>query len=234
MEKAALPPPRRPMLPVRTVQSRPRLFITAALGLAVFFVMPGEWRLVTRLLLTWNLGTLLYIALMLAMMQRATPEQMRARAEIEDESALVILPLTVLAAVASVGAIFAQLAFVKDLQGDTKALHIALAALTILTAWCLIQMMFALHYAHEFYIERKSVKPRDPEQRGGLRFPATALPDYSDFLYFSFVIGCAAATADIDICSNPMRRIALAQGIIAYFFNAAILALTINIAAGLV
>ena len=69
---------------------------------------------------------------------------------------------------------------------------------------------------------------------GGLDFPDTLSPDYSDFLYFSFIIGVASQTADIAICSPTMRRIALVHGIVSFFYNTTVLALTINIAAGLI
>ena len=234
MDEARKKSARRHPMPVRTVLARPRLFICLAIGLAALALMPGDWRLVTRELIAWNVGIVAYLASMVWMMHAATPEAMRGRAEVEDENAYVILGLSVVAAAASVYAIVAQLASVKDMPAGDRGAHIALAAFTIVTAWSFIHMMFALHYAHEFYLERKSDAKADPEQRGGLRFPATPLPDYSDFLYFSFVIGCATATADIDICSNPMRRIALLHGVIAFFFNVTVLALTINIAAGLI
>jgi uncharacterized membrane protein len=64
--------------------------------------------------------------------------------------------------------------------------------------------------------------------------PGTQNPDYYDFLYFSYVIGVACQTADVDITSSPMRRTALVHCVLAFFFNSAVLALTINIAAGLI
>ena len=238
-QTAAKPTRRRALAPVRAVSSRPRLFLCAALGLAALMLMPGDWRHTTRLLLAWNLGVLAYLAAILTMMERASHADMRQRAESQDETALVILVMSVCAALAGFAAIISELAIVKEMQGLEKALHITLAGVTIFTAWCFIHLMFALHYAHEFYTERhasglEKEAARDPDRRGGLSFPATPLPDYSDFLYFSFVIGCACATADTDISSNPMRRIALFHGIIAFFFNVTVLALMINIAAGLI
>ncbi len=65
-------------------------------------------------------------------------------------------------------------------------------------------------------------------------FPGTATPDYFDFLYFSYIIGVASQTADVEITAKEMRRVSLAHSILAFFFNSAVLALTINIAAGLI
>src|SRR4051812_20621967 len=70
--------------------------------------------------------------------------------------------------------------------------------------------------------------------RGGLRFPYTAKPTFVDFAYYAFVIGCACQTADVETTSAPMRTVTVIHGVLSFFFNTAVLALTINIASGLV
>jgi uncharacterized membrane protein len=219
---------------LRPLMLRPRLVIGVLTGLAICFGAPAHWRLTTRLLVAWNSGVLLYIALTTAMMLRDDLDRMRQRSSEQDEGRFVILILSIVAVVASVAAIGAQLAATKDMQGAQKALHVALAGTTILTGWAFIHLTFALHYAHEYASERRK-RPNVPEKlRGGLDFPDTEAPDYSDFLYFSFIIGVASQTADVAICSPMMRRIALAHGVVAFFYNTIVVALTINIAAGLI
>ena len=142
--------------------------------------------------------------------------------------------LTSLAAIAAIAAIVAELAIVKDLSGTIKGLHIGLAAATIVSAWFFIHLTYAFHYAHEFFDEYFAEPGRSAAERGGLAFPGTEHPDYYDFLYFSYVIGVACQTADVDISSPAMRRGALVHCVLAFFFNSAVLALTINIAAGLI
>jgi uncharacterized membrane protein len=159
---------------------------------------------------------------------------MRRRAAQQDDGRIAILLLTTFAALAAIGAIVAELAAVKDLAGTAKHLHVALAALTIISAWLFIHLMFALHYAHDFYASADSVDGGAGNDRGGLTFPETDAPDYWDFLYFSYVIGVACQTADVAISSRAMRRTALFHCVLAFFFNSAVLALTINIAAGLI
>jgi uncharacterized membrane protein len=88
--------------------------------------------------------------------------------------------------------------------------------------------MFAVHYAHDFYATVARGQP------GGLEFPGEQSPDYADFLYFSCVIGTSGQTADVVFCSRAMRRTGLAHCVLAFFFNTTLLALTINIASGLV
>ncbi len=139
-----------------------------------------------------------------------------------------------LATLAAIAAIVAELAIVKELSGSFKGLHIGLAAATIVSAWLFIHLTYALHYAHEFFDEYFVEPGRPAAERGGLAFPGTDHPDYFDFLYFSYVIGVACQTADVNITSPAMRRVALVHCVLAFFFNSAVLALTINIAAGLI
>jgi uncharacterized membrane protein len=91
--------------------------------------------------------------------------------------------------------------------------------------------MFALHYAHSFYGDADG--PADAEARG-LAFPGRAEPDYWDFLYFSFTIGMTFQVSDVQIEGHRLRRTALVHGVLAFFFNVVVLALTINIIAGLI
>jgi hypothetical protein len=213
---------------------RPRLLLGILAGLFIGLATPEDWRLTTRLLFGWNGAMLVYIVLTSLMMWRDDLDRMRERANVQDEGRFVILALSILAAVASIAAIVAQLAATKDLHGAQKALHITLAVLTITTGWTFIHLTFALHYAHEYASESRR-RPDVPEKlRGGLDFPDTQTPDYSDFLYFSFIIGVACQTADVAYSSPLMRRIGLVHAIVAFVYNTTIVALMINIAAGLI
>jgi len=224
----------RNLVLLRVVQGHPRFFAATICGIAIGFLLPAEWRAVTRLLIGWNAATWLYFILSAIMIAAASHETIRKRAELQEEGRFVILTMSTLAAVAAIGAILAQLATVKDTAGLLKGLHIGLAAATIISAWTFIHLMFALHYAHDYFIERAATPDRPAKKSGGLAFPGTKDPDYFDFLYFSFVIGVACQTADVEITSQPMRRTALVHCVLAFFFNSAVLALTINIAASLV
>ncbi len=219
---------------LRHFVARPRLLICAVIGLALFFALPDDWQLSTRALLAWNVAILGYLAAAAEMMARSSEQTIRRRAVVSDESRFVVLLLTIVAAIASIVAIVAQLALVKDMHGLIRTLHVGLSAATIVTAWTFIHVVFAQHYAHEFFVERASEKELPPELRGGLIFAGVKQPDYSDFLYFAFVIGVASQTADVQISTRPMRRVALAHCVLSFFFNTTVLALTINIAAGLI
>jgi len=216
------------------IRHRPRIYICALVMVLVFFAIPIELRVATRALLAWNVGALLFIGLVGWMAMKATEESIQAHAASEDENQWVLLVVGTLAACAALAAILAELGAVKDMTGFNKGAHIALTGVTILSAWTFIQLLYALHYAHEYYGDVYDESGKAVEDRKGLHFPGDRDPTYGDFFYFAFVIGCACQTADVETISPAMRRTTLAHGVVAFFFNTVILALTINIGAGLV
>jgi uncharacterized membrane protein len=222
---------RRTIHPIPILQIlivRPRLAIAALVACVFFFALPESWRAITKLLLSWDLGTGLYLALTAIMMGRSDEAMIRRRAASQDDGGLVILGFVVFGAIASLAAIMNELVTAKGLSGHAEGQAIALAAATVFLSWLFMQTAFAVHYAHEFY---NSIREGGD---GGLEFPLKYhTPDYWDFVYFSFVIGTAAATADINLSSKTMRRIVTLQCVIVFFFNTSILALAINVGAGL-
>ena len=211
-----------------TVKRRPRLYIGAAVMIVAYFALTGAGlREATRALVAWNVGSWTFLALVVVMVARDPPASIRNHAWREDENPWILLLVGVFAAAAAMAAIVWELGPVKDMTGLLKVGHVLLVALTILSAWAFIHVMFAMHYAGEYYAAA------DPGQmRGGLKFPGDDDPVWGDFLYQAFVIGCACATADVNTTTSTMRTVCLAQGVVAFFFNTIILALTINIGAG--
>ena len=145
----------------------------------------------------------------------------RSRCHVYDEGRVAIPVLTVIAALASIGAIFLQL---SSAPVHHRFLNLEFAMGTILLSWSFIQVMFAFHYAHEFYVEHR-------EAAGGLGFPGKESPDYWDFLYFAFVIGMTFQVSDVTVRSKLMRRTVMAHGLLSFIFNVTLLALAINLAA---
>jgi len=218
------------MISVQALQSRPRLMVCTLLGVATWALLPQFMPLqeVTRIIVGWNAGAVLYLALVAWMMGHSNHERMRQRALKQDDGKKVILALVVVSALMCLTCLVLELSVAKSLHGTDRLLHIALAALTVFTSWAFTQVMFALHYAHGFYgaIDRK--------QDGGILFPNEPNPDYTDFLYFACIIGTSAQTADVSFTSQSMRKIGLVHSVLAFFFNTSLLALMINIASGLI
>ena len=214
---------------LRLVRARPRLFIATAVAIAVGVALPVgvASHSVTRWLIAWNTGTGLYVCLAAIMMIRSSKHHMRHRAQLQDDGQLVILSLVVVATVASLAAIAGELAVVKDMHGVIKVAHAALAGVTVLSSWAFIQVMFTLHYAHDYYAAACHGR------KAGLQFPDDEDPDYGDFFYFASVIGTSGQTADVSFVSKAMRRIGSMHCILAYLFNTTVLALMINIGASM-
>jgi uncharacterized membrane protein len=211
-------------LPVRVIRARPRLFASGFVGLIVAVALPTTWRLATRTLVGWDLGILLYLFLAYHLMAVSHVGHIRLRARVEDEGRIAILVLTAAAALASLGAIIAELGSSSIAGSGRPAPHLLLATMTIVMSWAFTHTIFALHYAHDFYQEGRG-------KAGGLSFPGEEEPDYWDFVYFSFVIGMTSQVSDVAVTSKPIRRTVAAHGVISFVFNAALLALTVNIAA---
>jgi uncharacterized membrane protein len=209
--------------------ARPRMIYAVLLGVAAGFLVPvpESSDVLLRILVGWNIAVYFYLALIWTMMVRADDSDVRAVAERQDENAYVVLTVVSLAAVLSLAAIVLELANLKADAGN-HSLHVALTAATVIGSWFLIPTIFGLHYAHFFYLGNAGHPPP-------LLFPEKNLkPDYWDFMYFSFTIAAASQTADIVPNSRWMRKVMLAQAVLSFFFNASILALSINISASLV
>ena len=206
-------------LPVRVVYGRPRTFIALAVGVVAFLLLPDSRRLVTRLVVGWDVFAALYLVLAYSMMLRCDVGHIRRSAVLQDDGRFVMLVVTALGAFASLAAIVFELGASK---GSPAGL--TLATVTIVLSWTVVHTAFALHYAHEFY--RGS-------QPGGLQFPSgdtRTEADYWDFVYFSFVIGMTAQVSDVGITDRIIRRTATVHGIISFVFNTALIALMVNIA----
>jgi uncharacterized membrane protein len=222
---------RRMARPFRQLRAHPRLVIAVAIAVACYFLLPGQLEWAMRMLIAFDVGAVIFIVAIWFMMARATQADMRWRAALEDEGRNVILALAATAAVAILLAIVFELHGSKDLPPLQQGPHVALAAATIFLSWVFMNTMFAVHYAHEYYGEGEGA---DDAVSGGLAFPGDDVPGYSDFLYFSFVIGMTFQVADVGITAKGLRKVALVQGVLAFFFNVVVLALTINILAGMI
>jgi uncharacterized membrane protein len=210
---------------VRMAKARPRLFIAVAIGIVVAFVFASlvRWRLASSLLIGWDVCCGLYLLFAFRVMSKADVHRMRRQARLQDEGQFGILILTAVAALASLVAIFALLG--SSSAGMRSPGDLFLATLTILLSWAFTHTIFALHYAHEYYDENDG-------KGGGMEFPDKECePDYWDFMYFSFVIGMCAQVSDVTVSCRPIRRTVFAHSVVSFIFNAALLALTVNIAA---
>jgi uncharacterized membrane protein len=204
----------------------PRLWTSFIAGTALFFFLPKDWSILSRVLVCWNGGVILFLVLISFWMTRLTAAQICTQYIEEDETAPFILLVVIIAAVASLFAIVEPLATIKQVSGSVRAAHFALAALTLIDSWLLVPTIFTTHYADMFYSAPADDRP--------LHFPNTPEPVFWDFAYFSFTIAAACQTADVSTQHADIRRVVIAHTLISFLFNASILGFAINVTAGLI
>jgi len=211
--------------------SRPHLLGAILVGVVVgaaCLLLPGGPSPVTSIVYGWDALCLTFIMASLAMMRGAQPSKIRATAARQDEGQGFILSFVTLAAAASIGGTIAELSAGGAGHGLATALRVFA---TVAASWFMVQMIFALHYAHEYYAPDGD--PSTDVVAGGLLFPGDEQPDYWDFLHFSLVIGVASQTADIAFTSKALRRIGSFHGVVAFTFNTVVLALAVSQLGGL-
>jgi uncharacterized membrane protein len=211
------------------LKTRPRLFVAAAVGVAAALLLPEAPRWTTRALVGWNVAAWLYLLLVGQMMLRADHGHVQRVAASQRQGAAAVLGVVVAASLASLAAIGVELAAAKAAGGGAGWPHLLFAAVTVVGSWLLLPMTFALNYASLYYHGRSPAGLAFPGADADADFEA----DYADFVYVAFTIAVASQTADVDVTTRAMRRLVTVQSLLSFAFNAAILALTINIAASL-
>jgi uncharacterized membrane protein len=206
-----------------------RLGVSVGVALAAALLQPAWISASTRALVAWDLGVLVYLGLAWTLVARADARVTREHSLAQDQSGFLVFLLIVGAGCAGTVAIGFLASGIKGLPFWPRTGHLALSILALISSWLLIQTVFALHYARRYY----GARHRDPSVPAELVFPGGRDPDYLDFVYYSFVVGMTSQVSDVAIASRRMRRLTLIHGVLSFMFNIAILALAINIVAGL-
>ena len=214
---------------LHSVMLRPRVFFGALAGFAALFLLPPAMKPAVRWAMAWDIGGLVYLVLALQLMLRFDSNKMKARAARADDSGFIILVLILVAILASFAAMTGLAGEAKEAPKAEKLLYLGLAGLTLFVSWLVTQIVFTIHYAHQHY-----ARGQDPKAMAPLLFPDDDKPDYWDFFYFATSIGATSQTSDVAIRSKTMRRLVTLHAVVSFFFNTMVLAITINIAAGLI
>ena len=216
-------PVRHGWRPLHFIRARPRMLI----ALAIFLVTSGVLietgaRISNAVLLGFDLGAIVFLGILARMFNQSPPTRMRRQARLQDTGRWGILWSGIVLSTVVLVALSNELHAAKS--GGLPALVVGV--LSVVLTWLFLNVMFAMHYAHGFYGDYG-------EKHTGLDFPDTPEPDYWDFAYFAIVIGMTFQVSDVQITSRYLRRVALLHSIIAFFFNVFIIAITVNIVAGL-
>lgn len=159
-----------------------------------------------------------------------TPQPHLPRQAAEDDpSRIIIFVIVLVCSAVSMLAVVLLLTARKESNTD-RAVDVPLALAGMILSWVTVHTIFTARYAHMYYARKKD---GTTDSRKGLEFPGVAKPDFLDFAYFSFVLGMTFQVSDVQISSKQLRRLALLHGLISFAYNTIIVALTINIVAGL-
>lgn len=219
--------------------------IECLIALLLFWGLHHSFPFPIPYIVAWDGFALTSIILTWFLIFTKDPYSIRKQLRLTDTARHFFFFVLILASIASVLSTWFLLSLAKEKFTHHVSESIAFALITIAISWTFVHTRFASLYAHFFYHplppardpSLSATKP-DPEEEksvtGGLVFPGQEkFPDYWDFVYFSFVIGMTCQVADVGITQHRLRRLVLLHGLLAFFFNTSILALVVNIIAGL-
>lgn len=208
-----------------------RIGVSFILVLVAFFILPKERMDGLLIAMTlWVVFAGAYLAMSWIVLSKRSVEEIR-KAAVDDDGSIVVVFIMIL--ISSFASMFTVLLLMistgqKDSGNNIADLLISVAGM--MTSWFMIHTIFTFHYAHMFYDDAKE---SDKKAAEGLEFPGKDKPDYIDFAYFSFVIGCTFQVSDVEITSRKIRRLVLLHSLLAFGLNTFVVALTINMVAGL-
>lgn len=190
----------------------------AVAGSAVSAVAPWQ----VTLLAGWSVGAVTHVGWSLLTLWHLDGQSTARYATAEDSSRALADLLLLGAAVASLGALGVALVKASRAHGAGKAAIIAVAALSLASAWSVVHTVFALRYARTYYAER-----------GGVDFNSDESPDYRDFAYLALTVGMTFQVSDTNVRSRAIRRIVTQHAVISYVLGAVVFAMAINVVASL-
>ncbi|MDP4261980.1 MAG: DUF1345 domain-containing protein [Bacteroidota bacterium] len=209
---------------------RHRILISLGLALLAFLVIfRGGSSWLVKAMIIWNAFAFSFILTSWMVFFTRSAIQMRQRAREEDGSRIVVFAIILVSCFACMFAVL-MLILSKYVGDSPKIIYVPVAVLSMLFSWVVVHTTFCFHYTHLYY----SDDPAEPHTHaGGLEFPREKKPDFLDFAYFSFVIGMTFQVSDVEITSRRIRRLALVHGLLSFGLNTFVVALVVNLIAGL-
>ncbi len=206
-----------------------RILLSLGVALIVFlFIRQYHFNTVLTATLLWDAFALTFILCSWIVFFTCPVSHIDNLANKEDGSRLFVLIITIITSFASIFTVLLFMVY-KDQAPTQEAVAVGLSVAGMVVSWVMIHTIFTFHYAHLYYDGSKRSEP-DSE---ALNFPGEKKPDYIDFAYFSFVIGMTFQVSDVTISARGLRRTALAHAMLAFALNTFVVALTINLIAGL-
>lgn len=205
-----------------------KVLFAAAIACSVVIFIPIDINRLERIILGWDMFCVVLLFFYWWSFFKTPQARVKQQVIQEDPSRTVIFLLLLVCSTASITIVI--LLLTSTMSGATeKAWKIPLAMSGMVLTWFLIHTVFTVRYAKMYYIH----KYKHPDSAEVLEFPETKDPDFIDFAYFSFVLGMTFQVSDISIHSKKVRKWVLLHSLISFAYNAIIIALSINVIAGL-
>lgn len=205
-----------------------RILLSLAFSLiAFFFIRKSHLIWVPIVAVLWDVFAFSFLLTSWIVLFTRPVDQIIKQANKEDGSRIFVMISTLISSFASMSMVL-LLVITKNQSPGQEMLIVFLSVTGMVLSWAMVHTIFAFHYAHMYYddeINKSEIK--------ALNFPDEKRPDYVDFAYFSFVIGMTFQVSDVEISSRKIRRTALAHGLLSFTLNTFVVALTINLVAGL-
>lgn len=205
-----------------------RILLSVAVSVIVFlFIRHSQLGTLLTITILWLAFALSFIITSWIIFFKMPVSLIVERANKEDGSRLFVMASILLSSFACMFTVL--MLMVNNDSGRNEVITIIVSIAGMAVSWVMVHTIFTFHYAHLYYFKSKD----DTSDSNALEFPKEDKPDYPDFAYFAFVIGMTFQVSDVEINSRIIRRLALAHSLLAFALNTFVVALTINLIAGL-
>ena len=212
------------MLPIQ------RFVISVIVAVIIYLLLlASDLEVMIRVMIAWSVFALSYIITSCIVFFTQSSQDIQKHSRQEDGSRIYVFLLVVITSFASLFTVL-LLMLSRNKTDTPQMIFIPVAISCMLFSWLMVHTIFAFHYAHLYYSDDTDDSTKHAE---GLEFPGEKKPDYIDFVYFSFVIGMTFQVSDIAVTSRSIRRLVILHGLLSFGLNTFVVALTINLIAGL-
>lgn len=182
-----------------------------------------------RAITSWNVFSFIFLLLIWYTFASVKPRQIRAEAAVQNVGRIFVFIGSLIITAVAVSAVL-EILLEKDTTQSGLSFTLVIAGIGLLFSWILMHTLFSVRYAYLYYANDEDTPVK---HKGGLSFPNEPHPDFIDFAYYSFVIGMTFQVSDVTITDRNFRRLSLFHSLLSFAFNTIIVAMTVNIVAGL-
>jgi uncharacterized membrane protein len=198
-----------------------RISVAVVLGVVVAITVGNAygWRFAVA---GWVAAAGVYVVWTQLILRGMDADQTGRWATREDPTRWVADAVILSASVASLGGV-GYLVAAGSRSGGEAIQAAIVGILTVAASWFAVHTLYTVHYARLYY----------SGDRGGIDFHDPEPPRFRDFSYVAFTVGMTYQVSDTEINLTSIRATVLRHALVSYLLGAVVLAVTINLIAGL-